>query len=444
MRIETLPNYIELRRKTWFAVKDVPQDVKESIGKTRFVKSLKTRDKRIALSRVGAVIAQWELEIDLARGMSDTLAQARIWAARRKGLSENSKGLHEIDDHIGDIAQAIEDQGQIIGHDEDGQPIRDTTASATIFYRVATNKLIETSEYLDKWLADKSITASTAAEYRSVITTFSHEYKFVQDVTKSVARAWVDNLKVSGLARDTIGKKLVALQGYWVWLAEQGYIEDAGKTPWDGLRPKKGGGTDDVPKRAAIPDEVGARLLSQIRDNSALHPDDYPIALIMAATGMRLEEVCRLRVSDVAIKEGVAWLMVRKTKTQSGIRRLPIIDTRTINIIQARLLGKAGGDLVFSSLKESSEGKFSKLVSNRFGRRLEELKLPEEQAKGLVGAHGWRHRAATLLEQGDIQPHIMAWFNGHKRQGESLGRYSKGPSDAQLIEAAKTITIPEH
>jgi hypothetical protein len=73
------------------------------------------------------------------------------------------------------------------------------------------------------------------------------------------------------------------------------------------------------------------------------------------------------------------------------------------------------------------------------GRRLRSLAFTD---RALVADHSWRHRARTLLEHADIRPATADAFLRHRRPGERLGRYSEGPSNAQLVEAAKSIHLP--
>jgi hypothetical protein len=46
------------------------------------------------------------------------------------------------------------------------------------------------------------------------------------------------------------------------------------------------------------------------------------------------------------------------------------------------------------------------------------------------------------MEHGGVDPWLAEAFIGHERAGVGLRTYSKGPSDAQLIEAAEAIKLP--
>ena len=49
------------------AVLDVPKDVRDTIGRTSFRKSLKTSDKREALAKAHPLVSQWKEKIAEAR-----------------------------------------------------------------------------------------------------------------------------------------------------------------------------------------------------------------------------------------------------------------------------------------------------------------------------------------------------------------------------------------
>jgi len=95
---------------------------------------------------------------------------------------------------------------------------------------------------------------------------------------------------------------------------------------------------------------------------------------------------------------------------------------------------------LFAHLKEDRYGNRAQLVSQRLQRLLDQV----NQDPTIVANHSWRHRARTLLERAGILPSVADWFVGHARQGEGLSRYSQGPSQEQLIEAAKAIPLPNN
>ena len=56
-----------LKSGIWQAELRVPEDVRDVIGKTRFAKSMRTRNKREAVVKAAPILEQWQSEIDLAK-----------------------------------------------------------------------------------------------------------------------------------------------------------------------------------------------------------------------------------------------------------------------------------------------------------------------------------------------------------------------------------------
>ena len=60
-------NLTRLKSGIWQAELRVPEDLRDVIGKTRFAKSMRTRNKREAVARAAPILEQWQSEIDLAK-----------------------------------------------------------------------------------------------------------------------------------------------------------------------------------------------------------------------------------------------------------------------------------------------------------------------------------------------------------------------------------------
>lgn len=451
-----MSDYLQLRGKTWYAVLDVPKDVRDIIGKTKFKQSLKTHSRKEAKPLANLLVASWKQQIEIARSQDPNIDTAKLLAEEHRRLrrawkeARNADKQQAIDalnafyDHVSELAEDLEARGKVLHVDDYDGPITDTTDAAVLFAQVATNNQTPVTEHLDKWLSVAGIKPFTAYEYRNTINALAERHKFLQDITKVEARDWINKLSEGGNSRDTISKKFAALRGYWQWLMDQGYIEKADTTPWDGLKPKANKQRSSKARRKSIPDEIAAKFLLQVKLNSEHFPDDYPVALIMAATGLRLEEACSLTVGDVAVKDDVVWLDISKAKTAAGERFVPIIHADTQALIKERLKDRKRSDMLFSTMRQNNLGQYSPAVSKRYGRRLKRLGLPSEDVKGVVGAHSWRHRAVTKARQAGMPMENITIFIGHVSKDVTNKNYLTELQRAQLVEIAKVITIPDH
>ena len=71
------------RHNLWYAVLTVPKELRQILGRARFSQSTKSGKDSISAPRVGVLIAQWQAEIEAARG---TLTDPRdtFWHDIRK------------------------------------------------------------------------------------------------------------------------------------------------------------------------------------------------------------------------------------------------------------------------------------------------------------------------------------------------------------------------
>ena len=94
---------------------------------------------------------------------------------------------------------------------------------------------------------------------------------------------------------------------------------------------------------------------------------------------------------------------------------------------------------LFPELSTDKLGARGKALRRDMVRRLRALGMKDTS---LTANHSWRHRARTLMEQADVSPSVADFVIGHARPGQGLGRYSQGPSDAQLIAAVRAVPLP--
>ncbi|GAA0785366.1 hypothetical protein E1180_18320 [Roseibium denhamense] len=433
-----MTNYLLRKNGTFYAVLDVPADVRDKIGKTKFKRSLKTGNRQEALGEVGQVISGWKSEIEVARGNGSIAEEAAVWASMRS-KAQDIEELNLIEELMADHAYDIEASGRSISPANGRDPETTKSEDALRFTKLALGKLTPLMRHVDRWLADQSVSEFTEYEYRRELVGLEKRFKQIEDVTRRAASDYIEELKHGGRSRDTIGKRLSAYKGYWDWLARHDYISDEVKNPWQGLMPKKKQVSASL-KRRAIPDQVGSELLSSIKANQKRQPDDYAVMLTMAATGMRLGEVASLKKEDVRTDAAVTWLDVKDSKTLAGIRRVPISDLHVRSVLRNKAEQVQPGEYIFQSLKTDERGKRTHQISKRFGIALRRISDDER----IVASHSWRYRARTLLERGGVYVATSDWLIGHERPGEGLGRYSEGPSDDQLIDGARHIFVPEH
>ena len=235
-----MTNYLLKKRQRWYAVLDVPKDVRGIIEKTKFMKSLKTGDKRRALALCGPIVAAWKQQIENARGSDEIVAEASIW----RSMLHDAKSAQEkafIEERIVDRSYSIEERGFPKGvNDLDtARKLGTANEDAERFHSIATGETIPLTHYMETWLSDTRVGEKTKDEYRAAFKDLAAEFQTVEEVSRREASEFVRNKLSPGRAQDTVQKKLSAYSGHWKWLELNGYIPDDRRSPWDGLKPRK-------------------------------------------------------------------------------------------------------------------------------------------------------------------------------------------------------------
>jgi integrase len=140
---------------------------------------------------------------------------------------------------------------------------------------------------------------------------------------------------------------------------------------------------------------------------------------------------------------------IRDTKTKAGERRVPI-HAHLRPIVAARLKGKQPDAFLFDELKASPgrERERTAKASERFTEYRRAIGIDERdetQRQANADFHSFRRWFITKAEQAGQPPHIISAVAGHAegRQGMTLGRYSKGPSEEQLRAVVESVQLPE-
>ncbi|MEO3433567.1 site-specific integrase [Inquilinus sp. CAU 1745] len=210
----------------------------------------------------------------------------------------------------------------------------------------------------------------------------------------------------------------------------------------------------EKPRLALEPEEMKALFETPLFTGSHHHfrhrPGDKPhkdafywAPLIMAHQGMRLEEACQLHIVDIEQIDGVWCILVQKgvernLKTRSAARVLPIHS----NLIRLGLIDrwrefKARGEKrLFPELKrDKHHQRLGTAITKKWTEYRKNLGIYQLRKDG----HSLRHSFDTLLINADVPTVRVAELLGHKREGETEGRYYKGATLARLQEAVEKL-----
>jgi len=276
--------------------------------------------------------------------------------------------------------------------------------------------------WLADWLEVKGQTVTVEAVTRRIAGEFIHERMIVTNMhPKSANRA------------------ISCLTSYWTYLGKRwGQAEN----PWTGQSIERRAarseadlqaGPQSADKRPFTDDEVKTLLAGVGRGPVVLKgsvatvlPDFCKIA---ALTGMRVDEIAGLRVSDIG-KDGMT---VAHSKTAAGFRRTVPVHPGLADIVAARIEDKKPGEYLFHELPEqdadSKRGRGAP-VSQVFTRERRRLKVDERPLEGQrqsnIDFHSFRRwfvrKAVDALEKGakGFTPWTIAEVIGHAVENASL------------------------
>jgi integrase/recombinase XerD len=159
----------------------------------------------------------------------------------------------------------------------------------------------EAEEFL-AWVAVRRA-ANTVAAYRRDLTTYDafldERDVALKDVTEAVVEAYVAHLRELGRKPSSVGRAMAAVRGLHRFAVDElGFTTD----PTDQVKVAKG--TQSLPK--ALSEEEINRLLASVVGEDAVARRDRAILELLYGTGMRISELVRLSMSDLAqLDEGV-------------------------------------------------------------------------------------------------------------------------------------------
>ena len=255
------------------------------------------------------------------------------------------------------------------------------------------------------------------------------EMPLLSDITKPNVRKWCLQMEEDSKSIKTIGSYLSACREFWKYLERQGEIPSDSNTPFNSKdvlptrRSKKELSRDNTSWAVFNKAEV-INLLSQAKKDAML----YDLIKIGIYTGARIEEICSVKVADIAEES----FIIKDSKPPSGNREVPSHDKLQDLIKQLKNSSQDG--YLLSGLSEDKDGKRSGAIGKRFGRLKNQLGFERRHV-----FHSFRKTVVTLLEQAGISENLAADIVGHEKPRITYGLYSGGSSLEQKLNAIKKI-----
>jgi integrase len=213
----------------------------------------------------------------------------------------------------------------------------------------------------------------------------------------------------------TAARTAELLGGIWSWSSKRGLVD--GPNPAHGIETHRGSPKD----RVLSPSELAA-LGAVLREQTPAQPAAVTSIRLLALTGLRREEACGLRWSEIGRSSGC--LRLEQTKTGRSMRP---ISTAVLRMLEPHK--PATSEWLFPNSTGTGSADLKKAIARLF-----------DQA-GLTGArsHDLRRTFASIAAEEEYSDSTISELLGHARRGVTSRHYIRRP-DAVLIAAADKIS----
>lgn len=368
---------LKLRHKTYFALLDVPADIRDVIGKTRLTKTLDTADPKLAEIRHLKQIAAWKDEFRLARlRLPDYLTKANLIA----------KTDTEVDPV--EVKQVLENLG-----DE----------AARHFQSIATKQDVILQLNIKDYISNLKQVQTSKDQVERDLEAIIAKFPNFSDVTSKNIKKWIKETR-EFRTDPSIARILRAFKKFISYIEYKFDVECTA----DFTVPKFDKVESETIDRVMIEDEDAVKIYnaadSRLKDFIA----------ISAYTGMRIGEIGNLRVSNIIVDKQVRCIDINdKVKTDNSLRRIPI-SPAIMGVIDRLVKKKQDDDYLFDLPRTAK--RHAQVVTNDFSAL--KTKLGYDKT---ITFHSFRHSVETKLLREGVDPKVVDQILGHKTKGNSEG-----------------------
>ncbi len=198
--------------------------------------------------------------------------------------------------------------------------------------------------------------------------------------------------KVSGTSR---ARKLTGLRTYFKHCEEAGLVK---KSPAAGV---------DLPKKEKkVRTWLQPTEYKQLLAEAAGNPRDYAILQVFLQTGVRVSELCALRIDDISFV--TKTLIVREGKGGAG--REIECEKKVLSAVASYLKARPNVDTDVLFLNRDNQPLSERGVRKLLAKYVSQAKLGKK-----ASPHSLRHTFATFKAEANVSPYQLQRWLGHKR-----------------------------
>ena len=316
-------------------------------------------------------------------------------------------------------------------------------------------------QLLERYISLKQgVRYNTKVGYNFVLNLIKKEdfgYRQIRDIKVSDAQKWIMKLHSDGKGYSTI----TSVRGVVKPAFQMAYNEDIiRKNPFDfklvDIVP------NDSQKRIAMTDEQQKIWMDFIREDKT-YCKYYDEFVVLLGTGMRVSEFCgltksdrdfenrRIRVDHQLVRERGGKYYVEKTKTECGIRFIPMTDDvyqSLKNILANRRKMKTeiivDGYSGFILIDKDCHPKVALHIENEMRWAMKKYKkLHPEQPLPHITPHVFRHTFCTNMANKGMDIKTLQYLMGHSDVGVTLNVYTHASYDRAVEQMAKIVDFKQ-
>ena len=455
-----------LKHNRWWFRRAIPVACQRALDRGKFyMVNLETSDLKVAQRLRDA------LETETSKAFADIRSGKTI---AKQTLSARELGLLYRET----LAEAAErDTGE---EDDDAYEIVRLSAEATAealrnetdrrAFLDALHAKEDVAVHVEAHLATLNVIAKSKGERRGQIGRFAEWAKrqkpalTLDRVDRRQAGKYVSEV-IDQMDEKTQSKHLMALRGYWSYLAARGIVEVPESAPrgsgwpWNDqqIRSKTTRverGKREEKEREFTGDEVKRLLYApypkgMMKAHESQLRDATKIALL---SGLRMDEVLTLWVEDIKEAGDGAGLVfdIQAGKTEAAARPVPVHPALT-EVVQRRLKDAKGKNkpsqmLLFDELASERDPK--DVFSKRFARFRKALGVHDKRdgkRRSLVNFHSARRWFATTADRKGQQEAVIKDVIGHlpDKKNTTRASYIARSSGAQMQACVEVVMLPE-
>lgn len=292
------------------------------------------------------------------------------------------------------------------------------------------------------------ITFEKAAEFRELVLQMpaTHGKGSIASPKKELARARA-NTSIKRVSMKTTKRHFTAMNSIWKWLVFKKHVPAT-------LQPFSGHSFPNTKSKKSARDhwsleDLRRLFASHLYRTTSAASALYWLPLVALHSGMRLEEICRMRPNlDIVVRDGILCFDIGPhlaeqgwapwdPKTECGVRLVPVhswlVRHGFMDFVKRQRA--VGADYLFSPELLLHKNKLSSGFSRDFSRIKESLKVGRKTA-----FHSFRHSFRTVLESTDLKTsHINAVMGHEGNEGEG-STYTHGVTTAKLKEVVESFS----